>query len=172
MSPLDAESQIKRWTSCIEGGSEWATSLSLPLRNPFVPTDFNIRCSDSDVVVVPVIKKPQLIQRITTMKEDEEEEDLAVTEDSVTVTLDGITLSTEAKTETETGSKPETKENEMNAESQIVEEEVEEEEEEEQEEDAGGQLPPPVGKVNYPQFAPTVCCSSTRCPSRSFSHNL
>ena len=161
MSPLNVDTQIKRWSRCLEGDSEWAKSLSLPLKNPFVPTDFNIRCSEGDAEVAITSKKPQLIQRITTLKEEEDEEVeevVAVISDAVIIALDEVTLSTKTETETEAELKAETLENEV-VESQVVEE-VEEDEEEQEEEDAGGQLPPPVGKVKYPELTFLPLCAA------------
>lgn len=159
MFPLDKVSQIDRWTQCLQGTSEWAESVFLPLKNPFVPTDFDIRTSttatsaspaslDAAVAVAASEAKavPDLIQCMTTLSIEIEEEVVEIVADTV--------VSAEAK-EDETADEP------------VAEEAKDDEEEEEEEQEPAGQLPPLEGKVTQRChhlycLGPTVCqmCST------------
>ena len=155
MFPLDKVSQIDRWTQCLQGTSEWAESVFLPLKNPFVPTDFDIRTSttatsaspaslDAAVAVAASEAKavPDLIQCMTTLSIEIEEEVVEIVADTV--------VSAEAK-EDETADEP------------VAEEAKDDEEEEEEEEEPAGQLPPLEGKVT--QRCHHLYCFRAHCLS-------
>ena len=139
MSPLDKVSQIDRWTACLQGTSEWAESVYLPLKNPFVPTDFNIRTSTAEksvagldaavasmtVNVSEAKAVPDLIECVTTLSVETEEEAAKAAADIVV-----SAEVTEDKTADESAAK-----------------EAEDDEDEEGEEEPAGQLPPLEGKV-------------------------
>ena len=142
MSPLDKVSQIDRWTECLHGTSEWAESVYLPLKNPFVPTDFNIRTTAEksteksvaglDAAVAGMIVSeskavPDLIECVTTLSIEIEEEVVEAAADIV-VPAEG----TEDKAADESAAKEAVDDGE---------------EEEEEEEEPAGQLPPLEGKV-------------------------
>ena len=141
---LDNVSQIDRWTTCLQGSSEWAESVFLPLKNPFVPTDFNIRASAvksaaatpesaaSDVAVTGASEAravPDLIECVTTLSVEAEEEVVEAVTDSVA----SAEVSTGKPADDSTG--------------KGADDDEEEEEGEVEEEEPAGQLPPLEGKV-------------------------
>ena len=144
MSPL-IESQMSRWIKCLEGVSEWAPSLFLPLRNPFIPTDFSIRGEGVNAESASVSRNPELIECTTTV--EEEEEDVAVTVDAVSISLETVTSSSEIVGGTLTDEKE--KQGEAKTVDKVDQGEGDEERDEEEEEEinVAGQLSPPKGKV-------------------------
>jgi Middle or third domain of peptidase_M16 len=164
--PLAKDTQIDRWRKCLQGESEWADLVFLPLQNPFVPTDFTIKTNGlsaaaaadisisaaaqtegaSEAAISPVEARtmPDLIDYVTTVSDDAND---TAEEESVTPPTGDIPSSTPADAADTTEAAvdqapaPETAEASKNA------EEEEEEEEEESEEGPAGQLPPPQGKV-------------------------
>jgi len=55
--------QVALWAESLQSGGEWVDALSLPLPNPFIPTDFALKTVEADAaagsVAVPVIIERQ-----------------------------------------------------------------------------------------------------------------
>ena len=130
---LESKEQLQRWSACLRGETssihindhEWNKLVYLPQKNPFVPTDFEIRCEtsigNSATSEVPV---PTLLEKITTtVVELEVEKEETSKEGEVAVVAENL----------------------ENLQVEIDEEG--EEEEEEEEEEKSGVMPPPPGKV-------------------------
>jgi secreted Zn-dependent insulinase-like peptidase len=46
--------QLELWESCFRGDNKmWDQKIGLPQRNPFIPTDFSIRCEDPQHRFIP-----------------------------------------------------------------------------------------------------------------------
>ena len=129
---LDSKEQLQRWSACLRDETssihindhEWKKLVYLPQKNPFVPTDFAIRCETSSVSSenseVPV---PTLLEKIiTSVVELDEEKEVRKKDGEVAVVAGSL-------------------------ENLQVENDDEEEEEEEEEEERTGVMPPPPGKV-------------------------
>jgi hypothetical protein len=159
IAPFDRAKQVERWTRCVQGDSEFKDSVSLPLKNPFVPTDFTIRSAtsstsssaagavvggaESAVEALETRAKPSLLEYVTTVT--------PVSEDADDTEIDTVVDATAALSVTEgTESAPV-------AEATEGQEEGEEEEEVEEEEEPEGPVPALQGKVNTSDVAlPTL----------------
>lgn len=53
--------EVQKWQACLQPGSEWADALFLPLPNPFIPTDFELKAATESVTA-----EPQLVERVGT----------------------------------------------------------------------------------------------------------
>ena len=154
IAPFDRATQIDRWTRCVQGDSEFKDSVSLPLKNPFVPTDFTIRSATSSTSfpaaatgavvggaesageALETRAKPSLLEHVTTVT--------PVSEDADDTEIDTVVDATAALSVTEGAPVSEATEGQEEG----AEEEEEEVEEEEEKEEPVGPVPALQGKVN------------------------
>ena len=178
IAPFDSVTQTERWTGCLQGDSEYKDRVSLPLMNPFVPTDFTIRNTApapsapavavggaENVVGAAVVirSKPELLEYVTTVTIESEDADAH--------DIDTVTDAASALSITEGAVSVSVPVTEDAAEDSVAVEKDDDKEEEGEDEDDGceeddeqdvpvGSLPPLQGKVIH-LLSSFLCSNST-----------
>lgn len=173
IAPFDSVTQTERWTRCLQGDSEYKDRVSLPLMNPFVPTDFTIRNTApstpaaavavtvggaENIVGAAVVMrpKPDLLEYVTTVtieSEDADAHDIDMVNDAasaLSITEAAVSVSEPATNDAAEDGVVVKKDDDKEVEGEGEDEDEDEDEgcEEDDEQDVPvGSLPPLQGKV-------------------------
>ena len=134
--------QLALWDSSLKPGSEWDAMLSLPLPNPFIPTDFDLKAQPPTVAVYPALVEKKVVTALPLecMEEVDRPAKVAAVVASVAAAEVGAVLPPTAPTaEEEEQAEKKAEQSEAVAENDGEKKEQEEDGEEEDEEESGAE---------------------------------